>query len=93
MKGSGLHAAVSTALLVGCACVGYAADVDNVPTKAPPLPSGPMTRKGVQDFFLTDCQLTWYGVRIFGTVDVGGGYQTHGAPFDPFFITGASYFI
>ena len=93
MKSRALLAAGSAALFLGCAGTADAADVAPVVTKAPPAPSGPLTCTGVQDFFLSDCQLTWYGVRIFGTVDVGGGYQTHGAPFDPFFITGASYFI
>jgi predicted porin len=93
-----LSAAVSAALLLGCAGTMYAADSDMVTkapvvTKAPPPPAGPTTCTSVQDFFLTGCQLTWYGVRIFGTVDVGGGYQTNGAPFDKNFITGASYFI
>jgi predicted porin len=36
---------------------------------------------------------TWYGVRFYGTIDVGGGYQTHGAPWDKDFVTGASYFV
>jgi predicted porin len=96
MKSLALRAAASAALLVGCVGTTYAADRDAMVTKAPPVsapPSGPTTCTSVQDFFLTGCQLTWYGVRIFGTIDVGGGYQTRGAPFDPFFITGASYFI
>jgi predicted porin len=94
-----LSAAVCAALLFGCAGATYAADSDSMltkaplVTKAPPQPAGPMTCTSVQDFFLTGCQLSWYGIRIFGTVDVGGGYQTKGAPFDPNFITGASYFI
>ena len=81
MKSRALLAAGSAALFFGCASTAYAADMAPVVTKAPPAPSGPMSCTSVQDFFLTGCQLTWYGVRIFGTVDVGGGYQTHGAPF------------
>jgi predicted porin len=84
---------LSAALFLGCAGTTYAADMDAMATKAPPPPSAPMSCTSVQDFFLSDCKLTWYGIRIYGTVDVGGGYQTHGAPFDPNFITGASYFI
>jgi predicted porin len=93
MKRPALTAAFSAGLFLGCAGTTYAADVDAMATKAPPPPSGPTTCTSIQDFFLTGCQLSWYGVRIFGTVDVGAGYQTHGAPFDPNFITGASYFI
>jgi hypothetical protein len=92
MKRLTLSAAFSAALFVGCAGITYAADIDTKATKAPPPPSGPTTCTSVQDFFLTGCQLTWYGVRMFGAIDVGG-YQTNGAPFDRNFITGASYFL
>jgi hypothetical protein len=30
-----------------------------------------------------DCQLTWYGITLYGTIDAGFGWQSHGAPFDP----------
>jgi predicted porin len=44
-------------------------------------------------FFITDCPLSWYGVRLYGTVDAGAGYQTHGAPLDPNYAQGSSYLI
>jgi len=99
MNGRLLSAAISAALLLGCAGAAQGADNDSMVakapmvTKAPPPPPEPTTCTSIQDFFLTGCQLTWYGVRLFGTVDVGGGYQTNGAPFDRYFITGASYFL
>ena len=71
-----------------------AADVDLV-TKAPALvtPGMPATCTGVSQFFLTDCVLSWYGISVYGTVDTGGGYQTHGAPFNGDYPQGASYSI
>ena len=71
-----------------------AADVDLV-TKAPALvtPGMPATCTGVSQFFLTDCVLSWYGISVYGTVDTGGGYQTHGAPFNGYYPQGASYSI
>src|ERR1700722_18901336 len=71
-----------------------AADV-NLVTKAPPLvtPAVPATCTGVSQFFLTDCVLSWYGISVYGTVDAGGGYQTHGAPFNGYFPQGASYSV
>jgi hypothetical protein len=92
MKGLVRFAAFSAALLLGCAGVD-AADVDTLVTKAPVVPPPPQSCTSIQDFFLTACQLSWYGVRFYGTVDVGFGYQTHGAPFDGNFVTGASYFL
>jgi predicted porin len=94
-----LSAAACAALVLGCASAASAADSDVMPTKAPvltkapPAPPPPATCTSPQDFFLTACQLTWAGVRFYGTIDVGGGYQTHGAPFDGNFVTGASYFL
>jgi predicted porin len=37
--------------------------------------------------------LSWYGVTIYGTVDVGYGYQTHGAPGNGEFRQGNDYNI
>ncbi len=62
-------------------------------TVTPPAAAGPATCSDLPDFLITDCQLKWYGVRVLGAVDMGGGYQTHGAPFDQNFTAGASYFI
>jgi hypothetical protein len=96
MKGLVWSAACSAALFLGCASVAGAADIDSLVTKAPvatKAPPPPATCTSIPDFFLTACQLSWYGVRFYGTIDVGFGYQTHGAPFDPNFVTGASYFL
>ena len=65
-------------------------------TKAAPMayaPPPPAACGSVYDFFFTACPLTWYGVTFFGTVDMGGTYQTHGTPFDRNFPTGASYLL
>ncbi len=91
MKGLGVMAAAA-ALVVGGAGA-YAADLSTMPTKAP-VYKAPTSDActSVVDFFTTACQLEAYGVRLYGTIDLGGTYQTHGAPIDKFFPTGASYF-
>ena len=85
MRGiSGFRSSTAFAAMVfGCIGAAYAADLNNMPTKALPAP-GPSTCTSVQDFFTTACQLSWYGVRFYGTIDVGGGYETNGAPIDKF---------
>src|SRR5215475_8244113 len=95
MKGLGVIAAVAVVAVLGSVEGASAADLDTMATKAPVLKAapGPTTCTNVADFFLTACQLSWYGVRFYGTIDVGGGYQTHGAPWDKDFVTGASYFV
>jgi len=62
-------------------------------TPAATSASAPKTCTGVWDFIETDCQLTWYGITLYGAIDAGFGYQTHGAPFDPRSPPGASYLV
>ena len=77
------------------ATAGQALADEPIVTKAPapalPTPSRACT--SVWGFFVTDCPLSWYGVRFYGTIDTGGGYQTHGAPLDPNFAQGSSYLV
>jgi predicted porin len=87
MKKIGVAAASAAVVILTGAGGAYAADL---PTKAAPAAAGPATCTGFADFFTTACQLAWYGVRFYGTLDVGGSYMTHGTPFDP--ISGVGYF-
>jgi hypothetical protein len=67
-----------------------------MPTKSPPATatSAPKTCTGDPwDFVATNCQLTWAGITIYGTIDAGVAYQTHGTPYDPRSAVGASYLI
>ena len=56
-------------------------------------PPPPATCGSAYDFFFTACPLTWYGVTVYGVVDMGGNYSTHGTPFDPNHPTGEGYLI
>src|SRR5258708_20674984 len=92
--GASRLSAVSAAVMVlGCSGAAYAADLGNMPTKAPPALPGPTTCTSIEDFFTTACQLSWFGVRFYGTVDVGGGYQTNGSRFAKFTGAGFNYFL
>ncbi len=58
---------------------GFAADMDSMVTKAPVVtaavtPPPPSACGSLPDFILTACELSWYGVRLYGTVDIGGTY-------------------
>src|SRR5205823_5925101 len=48
---------------------------------------------GAWDFISTDCQLTWYGITLYGVIDAGFTYQTHGAPLDPRSPPGSAYIV
>jgi hypothetical protein len=55
--------------------------------------SGPKACTDGWNFIATDCQLTWQGITVYGTIDAGVAWQSHGAPFDPRSVIGASYLI
>lgn len=79
--------------LGGASCATIARAADALPTKAPPAASTPKPCTDPWEFVTTDCPLTWYGVTLYGTVDAGVGWQSHGAPLDPRSAVGASYLI
>ncbi len=67
----------------GFALVAIAQAADLPTTKTPPAPA-PTTScfDSFYDYVRTsaqDCPLTWKGVTLYGTVDVGAGYSSHGA--------------
>ncbi len=98
MKRLRFSAAIAAATLLAGASYATSAlaDMDSMATKAAPMayiPPPPATCGSAYDFFFTACPLTWYGVTLFGTVDVGVSYQTHGVPFDPNHPTGGAYLI
>src|SRR5262245_55415530 len=90
----GLGAAATSAAVVLLSGLGgaYAADLD---VKAPVLKAAPAdsTCSSVIGFFTTDCQLAAYGIRFYGTVDVGGTYQTNGSKLDKYYAPGLNYFL
>src|SRR5579862_690074 len=94
MKASAITAAFAAVSMTFVGEAAIAADV-TLPTKAPALatPTTPATCTNVPDFFVTDCILSWYGIQLYGTVDIGGDYQSHGARFNGFYGQGSSYSI
>jgi predicted porin len=91
MKGLGAAAASAAAIMLSGAGGVYAADLGTMPVKAVPV-SAPTTCTSISDFFTTACQVAGYGVRFYGTVDAGYGYETNGAPFAPMTGSGVNYF-
>ena len=69
--------------IAGAACTGEAwADSIMVTKTSPPAampasPPPPAPCSSVWDFVATACPLTWYGITVYGTIDVGGGWLSH----------------
>src|ERR1700735_4329491 len=84
--------ASTAAIALGSAA--HAADLP-VYTKAPPIAPAPalVGCTSAEQFFVTDCPLTYYGITVYGTIDVGGGYETHGAPFNKDLHTGVTELV
>jgi predicted porin len=40
-----------------------------------------------------DTDLTWRGITLYGTVDIGLQYETHGAPISPYYVGGTAPFV
>jgi predicted porin len=83
----------STAAIALCSAA-QAADLP-VYTKAPPplAPAPLVSCSSVVQFFVTDCPLTYYGITVYGTYDVGGGWESHGTPFNKNIITGVTELV
>jgi predicted porin len=70
------------AALASTFVLNHAARAADLPTTeptpaAPPTPAACAT---VQEFFASDCPLTWHGITLYGTYDVGVGRVSHGLP-------------
>lgn len=80
---------------VGSLVVAAGAHAADLPTTkpAPAPPAAPAACTGAIDFFTTDCPLSWYGVTVYGIVDMGGGWQSHGTPFNRSIISGVEELI
>jgi predicted porin len=87
MKGLGTAAASAAVILLSGAGGTYAADL---PVKAPVVAASGMCTS-ILDFLTTACQVAAYGVRFYGTIDVGFGHMTNGAPLSTVFGTGYNY--
>src|SRR6202165_2599700 len=92
---------VSTAMILGLAGAAYATDAsadDIMVTKAVPAattkaPSQPATCTSLEDFVVTSCPLTWNGITVYGTIDAGVTWRSHGAPFNGTSAVGVDYLI
>src|SRR6185437_1226576 len=69
----------------------------DLPVKAPPpLDSTPSCLASAAGYFGSspaDCPLTWNGITLYGTIDTGAGYQTHGVPFNAYYPNGVEELI
>ena len=56
-----------------------AADLSSAET-APAAPPSTEACGSEQQFFASDCALTWHGITLYGAYDIGVGWVSHGLP-------------
>jgi len=61
--------------------------------KSPAAATPPALCGSFYDFFATNCPLTWYGITLYGTLDLGGTWQSHGTPFNGTSVVGDEYLL
>jgi len=97
MKKFGVSAAMIFGL-VGFVCATNASADDIMATKAAPAatekaPSPPATCSSFEDFVVTSCPLTWNGITLYGTIDAGVSWRSHGAPWSGTSAVAVDYLI
>ncbi len=65
------------AALASTFILNHAARAAEPPPAAPPSPEG---CESVQQFFASDCPLTWHGITLYGAYDIGVAWISHGLP-------------
>jgi predicted porin len=105
---AGFPAMVASLLLAGAAGAAdlsggtmTAQGAPGAPTAAPPpakqelaaAAAAPATCGSLYDFVATNCPLTWYGITLYGTVDMGVTWQSHGTPFNGTSVVGDEYLL
>jgi len=93
VKNLGKILLASTAVIALCGAA-QAADLpiytkEPAPVSPPPL----VACTGVVQFFVTDCPLTYYGITVYGTIDMGEGYESHAATYNKDIITGVTELV
>ncbi len=85
------------AALWGSIVAAQAADLPaDLPTKAPAATFTPSCFSSAASYFEAspgECPLTWNGITLYGDIDTGAGYQTHGVPFNAYYPNGVEELI
>jgi predicted porin len=96
--GSMKKVAVFASMIFGLAGATNALADDFMVMKAAPAATAkasvqPATCSSLEDFVVTACPLTWNGITVYGTIDAGVTWASHGAPFNGTSAVGVDYLI
>jgi predicted porin len=71
----------------------FGADLPTKKDPGPPPATGPASCVAPVEFFTTDCVLSYWGVTFYGAVDMGVGWESHGAPLNRNIISGVEELV
>ena len=85
---------IALAATVGVAGLAHAADLPTTkPPEAPPPENCYSSLWTYLNSSPTDCPLSYAGITVYATIDVGLGYASNGAGFNPAYANGVANFI
>lgn len=87
LKGLAFAGAITTTVAA------WGADLPTRKEAVPPQATGPASCIGAVEFFTTDCLLSYWGVTFYGVVDLGVGWESHGARLNNGLISGVEELI
>ncbi|HKN28223.1 MAG TPA: porin [Roseiarcus sp.] len=89
------RAGISLLATLGLVGLAQAADVATAqpPEQGPPPPNCWASLRDFLNSTALDCPLTYAGFTLYGTIDMGVGYQSNGAPFNGSYPDGVDYLI
>jgi len=96
MRNPGKRGFASLALMAAISGSMLHAEAADLPVKAPPPASTPSCFASATAYFdasPAECPLTWNGITLYGTIDTGAGYQSHGVPFNAYYPNGVEELI
>src|ERR1700731_2420217 len=90
--------AIAGFLLLLATCSDASADNIIMETKAVPAATTkvvpqPAACSSLEEFVFTACPLSWNGITVYGTIDGGVTWRSHGAPFNGTSAVGVDYLI
>ena len=80
----------------GLLLVGGAQAADLPTKKTPPAPPATSCFASFMSWLnstAADCPLSYMGITLYGTIDIGAGYSSHGTAFNNEFVTGVEELI
>jgi predicted porin len=96
MRECGKRGFAGLALIVALSGSMLRAEAADLPVKAPPPTSTPSCFDSATNYFEaspTECPLTWNGITLYGAIDTGAAYHSHGVPFNAYYPNGVEELI